>query len=87
MIRFTKEDGTSIKTAPVPATVAAVEAKADAPTQQLQPSPPPAGPPLELSSDLPPSKPSRRRAAAPKKSSRAEVVYAGADPLMLNLDR
>ncbi|CDZ65560.1 Hypothetical protein NGAL_HAMBI2605_38330 [Neorhizobium galegae bv. orientalis] len=88
MIRFAKQDETVTTLAvPVLATVASIEARVAEPSQQLKPSPPSAGPPLELTSDLPPSKPSKRRAAAPKKPRAADVIDAGAGPLMLNLDR
>jgi hypothetical protein len=42
--------------------------------------------PLELSSDLPPRKPAKRRAAALKKPRVVELVHADTAPLMLNLD-
>lgn len=42
--------------------------------------------PLELSSDLPPRKPAKRRAAAPKKPRKAEMVDADTAPLTLDLD-
>ncbi len=88
MIRFAKQDETvSAMAVPVLATVAPLAARAAEPAPQLRPSPPPAGPPLELTSDLPPSRRSKRRAAAPKKTPAADVIDTGAGPLMLNLDR
>ncbi|CDN58479.1 Hypothetical protein RG1141_PB01310 (plasmid) [Neorhizobium galegae bv. officinalis bv. officinalis str. HAMBI 1141] len=42
--------------------------------------------PLELSSDLPPRKPAKRRPAALKKPRAIERLDADTAPLMLNLD-
>ncbi|WP_105436442.1 hypothetical protein [Neorhizobium tomejilense] len=88
MIRFAKQDETVTTMAvSVLATVTPIEARAAEPSQHLKPSPPSAVPPLELTSDLPPSKPSKRRSAAPKRPPADDVIDAGAGPLMLNLDR
>ncbi|CDZ35629.1 Hypothetical protein NGAL_HAMBI1145_29410 [Neorhizobium galegae bv. officinalis] len=43
--------------------------------------------PLELSSDLPPRKPAKRRVSAPRKPRVAEAVDPDTAPLMFSLDR
>lgn len=85
MIRFEMKDMSAAATE-APHRIVPVPAAPAEPDQPPAASVPTATIPLELSSDLPPRKPPKRRPASPKKARGAEPGDQDNAPLVLNLE-